>query len=142
MKFQKIYLGTFLIALFVRVCIIYFTPQANKLTDLLIYRDTGQLVVNGINPYDYNDQKEYRNYLRTDSVAFNEYTSKDQDSWNYFAGSNLPLATLFFGGIEYFFPFSGAYRYIFAFFDSLLAVLVMAVVLNKWKLSPSSIINI
>jgi hypothetical protein len=141
MKLQKIYLGTFLLAIFVRLCIIYFTPQANKLMDLSICRETGQLVINGINPYDYNDQKELRNYLRTDSVAFNEYTSRDQDSWNFQAGATLPMATLFFGGIEYFFPSYLAHRYICAFFDSLLAVLVLAIVLKKWKLISSSVIN-
>ncbi len=141
MKFQKIYLGTFLLAIFVRSCIIYFTPQANKLMDLSIYREAGQLVVNGINPYDYNDQKELRNYLRTDSISYNEYTSRDQDSWNFQAGAALPMATLFFGGIEYYFTSYEAYRYIFAFFDSLLAVLVLAIVLKKWKLSAYSIIN-
>jgi hypothetical protein len=59
-------------------------------------------VVNGINPYDYNDQKELRNFLRTDSISYNEYTSRDQDSWNFQAGAALPMATLFFGGIELF----------------------------------------
>ena len=116
MKLQKIYLSTFLLAIFVRSCLIYFTPEKNKLIDLLIYRDAGQLVVNGINPYDYDDQKELRHYMRLDSVSFNAYTSKDQDSWDYFAGSNLPMATLCFGLIEYFFASSLSYRFIFAFF--------------------------
>jgi hypothetical protein len=138
MKLQKIYLGTFLLAIIVRICIIYFTPQANRLMDLSIYREAGQLVVNGINPYDYNDQKELRNFLRTDSISYNEYTSRDQDSWNFQAGAALPMATLFFGGIEYYFASYEAHRYIYAFFDSLLAVLVLAIVLNKWKLSSSS----
>jgi hypothetical protein len=141
MKLQKIYLGTFLLAFFVRSCLIFFTPEKNKLIDLLIYRDAGQLVVNGINPYDYGDQKELRHYMRLDSVSFNAYTSKDQDSWDYFAGSNLPMATLCFGLIEYFFASDLAYRFIFAFFDSLLAVLVLAIVVNKWKRNSSSTIN-
>jgi hypothetical protein len=92
----------------------------------------------GINPYDYDDQKELRNYFRTDSVSYNKYTSRDQGSWDFCAGSCLPMATLFFGGIEYFFPTSQAYRYIFAFFDSLLAVLVLAIIINKWKLGSST----
>ena len=141
MKLRNIYLLTFLFAFFVRASLIYFTPEKNKMIDLMIYRDSGQLVVNGINPYSYNDQKDLRMKLRLDNDCFNEHVSQSQSSWNYYAGSNLPLATLFFGLIEYFFPSSLAFRYIFAFFDSFLAVLLLSIVIKKWKFTSSSFFN-
>jgi hypothetical protein len=103
MKIQKIYLITFFLAFFIRSFLIYFTPEKNNMIDLCIYRDTGQLVVNGINPYNYLDQKELRSKLRKDSESYHEHTCQNQDRWNSYAGANLPMASLLFGGIEYIF---------------------------------------
>ena len=97
----KIYLWCFLVALSLRIVLIIISHNKIDEIDLKIYRDAGQLVANGVNPYDYNDNVELRQQLRTDKVNFDEYVSGDQDRWNYYANSNLPLATLFFGCIEY-----------------------------------------
>ena len=144
MKKTLLYFGCFFLAFFLRACIIYLTPTFQyENIDLQIYRDTGQLVANGINPYDYTDNVELRNQLRTDKDCYNEYTCENQERWNFCANSNLPLATLFFGAVEYLFASALAYRLFFAFFDSLLAVLILAFVLNKWqfKLSNNFIVN-
>ena len=129
----KIYLWCFLVALSLRIVLIIISHNKIDEIDLKIYRDAGQLVANGVNPYDYNDNVELRQQLRTDKVNFDEYVSGDQDRWNYYANSNLPLATLFFGCIEYCFASPVAFRYFFAFFDSILAVVILAFVINKWK---------
>lgn len=130
---SKIYIWTFLIALSVRFLFIVCTPDKTRETDLHIYRDAGQLVVNGVNPYNFNDNINLRQQLRTDSDNFDEYVCSDQEKWDYYSSSNLPLATLLFGGIEYCFRSPNAYRYFFSFFDSLLAVVIMAFVINKWN---------
>jgi len=142
-KTKQLYIGCFLLAFCLRIGLIFLTPEKNEMIDLLIYRDAGQLVVNGVNPYDFTDDVELRNKLRTDKDCYNEFTSATQESWNIYANSNLPLATLFFGAVEYLFSSSLAYRLIFAFFDSLLAVIILAFVLNKWrsKFSKTSLLN-
>jgi hypothetical protein len=130
---SKIYLLCFLIALLIRLLSISLSRSKDHDIDLAIYRDAGQLVVNGINPYNFNDNVELRQKLRTDKDNFNEYVSSEQERWDYYANSNLPLATLFFGGVEYCFASPRAFRYVFAFFDSILAVMILAFVINKWK---------
>jgi hypothetical protein len=117
----------------VRILLIQLTPSKDNHIDLNIYRDAGQLVINGINPYNFEDNIELRQSLRTDEDNFNEFVSKSQDLWNFYANSNLPMATLFFGCIEYCFGSPLGFRYSFAFFDSLLALLILAFVMNKWK---------
>lgn len=139
----KIYFWCFLIAISIRVLFIYCTPNRIEDTDLHIYRDAGQLVVNGVNPYNFSDNVNLRQQLRTDKDNYDEYVCSDQDKWDYYANSNLPLATLFFGGIEYCFESPMAFRYFFALFDSILAVVIIAFVLNKWqyRLPYNRIIN-
>lgn len=129
----KIYLWCFLIAFSLRLVLITATPTKNKAIDLVIYRATGQLVANSINPYDFNDNIELREQLRNNKDNFDEWVCSDQDHWNYYTNSNLPLASLFFGGIEYCFASSKAFRYTYAFSDSILAVLILAFVLKKWN---------
>jgi hypothetical protein len=129
----KVYLWCFLLAVFVRLFLIYKSPGRDKDIDLMIYRATGQLVVNKVNPYDFNDKIEIRQQLRNNKDNFNDWVCSDQDHWNYYTNSNLPLASLLFGGIEYCFKSARAFRYCFIFFDSILAVLILAFVLNKWK---------
>lgn len=132
-KRYKLYVLCFLIALLFRVLLIFLSHSKDHEIDLAIYRDAGQLVVNGINPYNFSDNVDLRSKLRTDNDNYNEYVSSEQERWDYYANSNLPLATLFFGSIEYFFASTRSFRYIFAFFDSILSVLILAFVLNKWE---------
>ena len=79
--------------------------------------------------------KEKRQELRTDNVAFNEYVGLTQERWDAYASSNLPLTVLLFGLIEKYAVLSSStvngyapgviYRYFFALFDSIIAVLVI-----------------
>ncbi|NOU18262.1 MAG: hypothetical protein HOO91_11970 [Bacteroidales bacterium] len=122
-----------MIAMSFRLVMIFHSPRQNENIDLKIYRDAGQLVANGVNPYDSTDHVKLRQQLRTDKDNYDPWVCSTQDRWNYYAFSNLPLATLFFGGIEYCFASPLAFRYTFAFFDSLLAVLIFAFIINKWR---------
>jgi hypothetical protein len=130
---KKIYLWCFLVAFALRIIVIFISHSANSDIDLGIYRDAGQLVVNGINPYDFKDNVALREKLRTDKDSYNEYVSQNQETWDYYANSNLPLATLFFGCVEFCYASPLMFRYTFALFDSFLAVLILAFVLNKWN---------
>jgi hypothetical protein len=106
--------------------IVYVTPGTDKSIDLCIYIDSGQLVSNGINPYDFNDGKELRNLLRTDNVAYDEWVSRTQEKWDTYACSNLPLSLLYYGAIDYFFTGDAlAYRIVFSFADALLSSLIV-----------------
>lgn len=127
----KTYSLIFLAALLLRVLLIWMTPQGNKILDLCIYIDSGQLMSNGINPYNFQDNTQLRQLLRQDNFAFTPFTCSAQDKWDYFASSNLPLALLTFGIIDtisssYFF-----YRFSFAFLDSLLSVLIVIFVMRN-----------
>lgn len=143
MKQVSFYVVIFLLAFSARLFLTNLSRNSDSNIDLCIYMDSGQLIANGINPYNYNEGKELRQLLRTDVSAYNSYTCLTQDRWNYYASSNLPLTLLYFGAIEYVaktFAFtvdgyaSGIlYRIIFALSDSILAVIISAYILKYWK---------
>jgi hypothetical protein len=62
--------------------------------DLTIYREAGQLVVNGLNPYDFTSHQNTRNALASDyGIGLDEY--------NYYVSGNLPASTALYGLIEW-----------------------------------------
>ena len=89
----------FLLAFVARAVLIYKTPGQHRALDLSIYIDSGQLLSNGVNPYDFSDSPELRHALRTDSVAVG-WQCETQERWNYYANGNLPLTLLLFGAID------------------------------------------
>ena len=128
----------FAIAFITRLYLVYKTPQNNNTIDLNIYRDGGQLIINGINPYDYFDSVEIRNKLRLDSIAYTPWISETQERWDFYASGNLPLSLLFYGFTESISsgnPFF--YRLLFVFIDALLAMFIALIMLENWKLIPS-----
>ena len=131
-------ISVFTISLLVRFCLICTTPNHNHTIDLNIYRDGGQLILNGVNPYDYSDNVALRNQLRLDTVAYTAWTSETQDRWDFYASSNLPLSVLFYAFVEY--SSSGnpfIYRLIFGLIDATLALVIAIIILNNWKLNLS-----
>lgn len=107
----------------------------DKWIDLVIYADGGQLIVNGVNPYNELDQMEIRDSLRRDTVAYNYYVDETQEKWDFYASSNLPLSVLYYGLVE---KITGGnlflYRIVFAIMDSLLALLIAIFILDYWRL--------
>jgi hypothetical protein len=128
-------ISCFLLALFVRLAIIFITPQNNnRFPDLSIYADGGQLIANGINPYNFSEDTLKRSTLRNDIFAYNSFTCENQSTWNYYSSGNLPLTLLFFGAVELAFPYNiQAYRVAFAIGDSLLSLIICLLILNYWK---------
>ncbi len=132
---KKIFLFIFFLALVVRLLLILTNHTKNKITDLNIYRETGQLVKNGINPYKYTEETEVRNKLRLDTIAYDPYVSDTQEGWDYYTSSNLPLSSLHYGLIDKVTNSNPvAFRIIFSFFDSILSVLIAFFLLKYSKL--------
>src|SRR5215475_14547344 len=94
---------SFLIIAFVALVVIQWkliqlSPHFSSSADLKIYREVGQLVVNGIDPYDFQTNEELRNRLRLDAYGF---ALKDNPAaYNYYVSGNLPGSTLLYGLIE------------------------------------------
>ncbi|HLJ87704.1 MAG TPA: hypothetical protein VKZ53_12840 [Candidatus Angelobacter sp.] len=127
----------FLCAFGLRVAAIKKTPRFDHHVDLEIYRSGGALVVNGVNPYDYSDNLALRASLHRgaqDPVLL----GVDQARWDYYAGSNLPMNVLFFAGMSAMSDDPRLYRYAFAFFDSVLAALIVWFVIRCWGTMPAA----
>ncbi len=85
----------------VRLQIIQNSLPQNQNIDLGIYREVGQLLDHGINPYDYTSQLELRERLRADQIgSSNAYIIGDSGRYAYYTSGNLPGSTLLFGAIE------------------------------------------
>jgi len=135
---KKIILFVFSIAIVVRLLLIFTNHTKNKFTDLNIYRETGQLVKSGINPYKYSEKTEARNKLRLDSIAHDPFVSQSQDVWNYYTSSNLPMSSLHYGLIDKITNSNPvAFRIIFSFFDSVLSVMIVLFLIKFWKLKST-----
>ena len=135
---QKTVVFVFFLALVVRLLLILTNHTKNKFTDLNIYRETGQLVKSGINPYKYTEDAEMRNKLRLDTIAFDPSVSQTQEGWDYYTSSNLPMSSLHYGLIDKITNSNPvAFRIIFSFFDSVLSVIVALFLIKYWQLRNS-----
>jgi len=136
-----LYVSLFIISFLVRLTAIHDTPQMDKWIDLAIYMDGGQLIVNGVNPYNFLDDMELRDSLRTDTIAYNYFVDETQDRWNFYASGNLPLSLLYFGAIETITQGDAfGYRVAFALADSLLAVMIAVFILHFWQVKNRKIL--
>ncbi|MDF7818969.1 hypothetical protein P1X15_15235 [Runella sp. MFBS21] len=129
----------FILSISLRVLIILGSPFTNRFVDLSMDQDMGQLLVNGINPYDFNDNVAMREQFRTDQRAYTPFTASEQQMWNYHAGSQLPLVELMMGWAESLSAGPYSYRLIFAWFDSLLCVYVLLTLLYLWQPTPKKL---
>lgn len=130
---------TFLVALIVRLYIVYSSVSHTEYIDLNIYRDGGQLINNGINPYDYKDGVEIRNQLRLDKFSFTSWVSETQERWDFYASGNLPLSLYFYAFID---KVSGGsalvYRLFFALTDSILSALIALMLITYGNFKKST----
>lgn len=87
-----------------RVLVIVATPQTRDFPDPRIYQGAGQVVLSGINPYDYSDQPEMREALRLSQMepklGMSDFAASI-DSWNYYVSGNLPASTALHGALEF-----------------------------------------
>jgi hypothetical protein len=92
---------TVLAILATRALIIAATPQYGDLIDLSIYREAGQLVLHGIDPYDFDTDASARERFRLDGRGADAYVSHTQERYDYFVASNLPGSTLLYALLEW-----------------------------------------
>ncbi len=69
--------------------------------DITIYREVGQLVVSGINPYDFSANESLRNALRADGYGIAPEVIRGRDEYNHYVSGNLPASTALYGFIEW-----------------------------------------
>lgn len=123
-----IFLGGFLL----RLVLILGSPPSNHLMDISINREMGILLVRGINPYDPEDNPSERQRLRLDDTGYTAFMAQSQEMWNYHTGSQLPLFIFMAGYIEWVWSSPYAHRVFYAFFDSLLGLLLYAFAAMLW----------
>jgi hypothetical protein len=81
-----------------RLTIVAATPDRDNNPDLSIYREVGELTVHGVDPYNFNDQKELREKLKYNKIGVKE--SFILDSYDYYVSGNLPASTVLYALIE------------------------------------------
>jgi hypothetical protein len=121
----------FVAAFAVRIAVIKLTPRGDYFTDLEIYRGSGELILNGVNPYDFSDKIALRSALR--QQAHSPFVRDDQARWDYYTSGNLPMNLLFFAGVSAISDTPWFHRYTYAFFDSVLSVVVVWFVIRHWS---------
>jgi hypothetical protein len=89
--------------IFSRLLVIGLTPRTADFPDPRIYQGTGQVVLAGINPYDYSDQPQLREELRLRMAAIETDNSfaYSMDAWNYYVSGNLPASVALYAAFEY-----------------------------------------
>ena len=86
-----------------RLTLIIASPSLDRLPDLSIYRATGELVANGINPYVFSAAPASREAIRRKWIAVEPRFSHDKARFNYYVSSNLPASSALYGLIYYLF---------------------------------------
>jgi len=80
---------------------VILTSNDNEQIDLSIYQETGQLVVNGIDPYNFVKDHSKRNSLRMDGHGTGDWGKANEAAYDYYVSSNLPGSTAFYGLVEW-----------------------------------------
>lgn len=94
---SKFYLFLLLFIILSRILVIFLTPQAYDFADPVIYRMTGQLAAEGINPYNFHE-----NFVAREDIAsswihkYNSFMNNGIADFNYYVSSNLPASTILY----------------------------------------------
>ena len=83
-----------------RLALIHSTPSRQGAIDLSIYRETGELVVHGVDPYDFTPRAPLREQLRQNDYGAIAWVREDRDRYNYYVSSNAPGTVALFGLIQ------------------------------------------
>ncbi len=84
-----------------RLAVILMTPRTADFLDPRIYQATGQVVLAGVNPYDYSDDPPLRERLRAGMAApGTEGFTRTQRLWNYYISGNPPGSTALYALFE------------------------------------------
>lgn len=82
-----------------RVVIVFATPDRDNNIDLSIYREVGELVIHGVDPYNFTEERELREKLKSNDVGAQELSVKE--SYDYYVSANLPGSAVLYGLIEF-----------------------------------------
>ncbi len=80
---------------------VILTSHDDAQSDLSIYQETGQLVVNRVDPYDFAGNRERRTALRMDGHGVGDWARTDEAAYNFYVSGNLPGSTALYGLIEW-----------------------------------------
>ncbi len=93
--------------LFLTIAIIVVSRGAVILTshndvqmDLSIYQAVGELVANGIDPYDFARDRQRRDALRLNNQGASVWADQNPGLYDYYVSGNLPGSTLLYGWLE------------------------------------------
>ncbi len=142
---QRTWLTILLLALAasfaLRAVAINLTPKFDHYVDLEIYRASADLILQGVNPYDFSDKMPVRVSLREQS---RDPSTRElsQARWDYYAGSNLPMNLLFFAGLSAVSNTPRMHRYSYAFLDSILSALIVWFVIRHWHPGAGALSNL
>jgi hypothetical protein len=100
--------------------------------DLAIYSDAGQLVANGVNPYDQRANAALRQEIFAEHHRLDSFPPT-LERWNQYLAGNLPLSELLFGAVYKVNRSPIALRMVFSVADSLTAVLMFVIVRRYWR---------
>jgi len=80
---------------------VILTSHDDAQIDLSIYQEAGQLVVNGVDPYDFAGNRDKRTALRMDGHGVGDWAKTEEAAYNFYVSGNLPGSTAFYGLIEW-----------------------------------------
>jgi hypothetical protein len=80
---------------------VILTSHDDAQIDLSIYQETGQLIVNRVDPYDFAGNREKRTALRMDGHGVGDWAKTDEAAYNFYVSGNLPGSSAFYGLIEW-----------------------------------------
>lgn len=83
-----------------RVALIGASPQYANDFDIAIYQSAGKLALEGVNPYDFDDQPQVRERVRREMGSANAYIAETQERWDLYVASNLPASTILYALFE------------------------------------------
>jgi len=102
---------------------VILTSHDDAQMDLSIYQEVGELVANGIDPYDFAKDRQRREALRLNDYGASVWAKQDPTLYDHYVSSNLPGSTVLYGWLE---RISNGnpkvYRLAFAFGDVLIAL--------------------
>jgi hypothetical protein len=107
----------------VRVILIQATPIYDSAGDLSIYTEVGELVVNGVDPYNPDAKHDLREELRLNNHGV---ASLDKATYDYYVSGNLPASTALYGLIEWLSGGSGPHNWRLILISGDLALLFAA----------------
>jgi hypothetical protein len=98
---RKAFLFLVLLAILAtRLVLILATPTQDTHIDLSIYQEVGELVVHGVDPYDFTSKSQLREQLRQNTYGASASVRANRDQYNYFVSSNAPGSVALYAIIE------------------------------------------